>query len=691
MNRNDAIQRRLIDRIRLNAKQSGEVVSIVAATHDLDPDFFEHDFLPTVLGIPNAEDHSFSGRIAVQRKLAACEFCGVLVSSAAYQGRPSLRTTVRPVSLPGARLHAKVVAIAYEHGVRLVAGSANLTVGGYRHNREVVGLLEAWDGDEASGRAVARELATVRAGIAELPFSGSAEYLATIDRMVARLPSPEQQDGSLVWSSTSRRLHTGLVQRWPASQPVERVVVVSPFWSEDGSASAPLRQLLTALKARAGFGRSCKVELIMDAARLHDGTQAVAFPAGFCVDCSDLGTVDVSARAADPTVDPAELDVKVDLTAARMLHAKVVVVCGGKFALAYAGSGNFTRSGWGFSRTANAEAGWILEGDARSLLASLIPKTVGASVTIRSAELMSATACLDSPELGAFWPSWLTDAELEPTGPGSSELHLRLAWSDAAPDGFAITTVPHDDVRGVELVRGGSPAGAALCALDRRTLHQLLVDREVLVTDLTRQVDARFPINLAPGDARLLLPIAPNAARPGEQALLAYYQGRLTFEELYPDPLDPVHELKPGPRAVAESGVDTTRIQSYQVREFVNALPGMVRELTEVRGPRAVLDQAFLGEVSPVALARLVRDEARTGRKTATAAAFQLTEIRRAVCTALRHVDGRDPAVLEQVGSAALDRIASLIAELKANAPGLFERRGAFDRYEQRLRKEGSE
>jgi phosphatidylserine/phosphatidylglycerophosphate/cardiolipin synthase-like enzyme len=40
-------------------------------------------------------------------------------------------------------LHAKVTLLHFEHAVRLIVGSANLTKQGYRENREAVAVLTA--------------------------------------------------------------------------------------------------------------------------------------------------------------------------------------------------------------------------------------------------------------------------------------------------------------------------------------------------------------------------------------------------------------------------------------------------------------------------------------------------------------------------------------------------------------------
>ena len=75
-------------------------------------------------------------------------------------------------------------------------------------------------------------------------------------------------------------------------------------------------------------------------------------------------------------------------------------------------------------------------------------------------------------------------------------------------------------------------------------------------------------------EARLLLPVSPGSPPPGEKLLLAYYQGRIAPEDIYPPPPDENNTPAepPIPHNASESEVDTSRIQSYQIREFVEAL-----------------------------------------------------------------------------------------------------------------------
>ncbi len=113
--------------------------------------------------------------------------------------------------------------------------------------------------------------------------------------------------------------------------------------------------------------------------------------------------------------------------------------------------------------------------------------------------------------------------------------------------------------------------------------------------------------------------------RPSEADLIAFFQGRISLEDVYPPPEDGA-QVHGGAAQTLDNAVDTSRILAYQVRNFVEALPGIRQELKNSAVSEQSIRVSALGPVSPVALAReIVRavDEGRSG----VAAGFQLTEL----------------------------------------------------------------
>ncbi|HEY6725478.1 MAG TPA: hypothetical protein VI197_15690, partial [Polyangiaceae bacterium] len=630
---------------------SGSIVRIVALTHNLEPDFFDEDLLPNVLGLSRVDDRSYAAGIALQRKLQGIT-CRVLMAQSAYGGRPGLRTEIRPVSLPLGRLHAKCFVAEYERAVLLSIGSANLTSNGFRRNREVAGVLltqREKPGDAAS------ILEALNGAIQSLePIKATwlppvlDDLAAVRDKVRGWHPEPPPPPHRVVWSDTKHCLLDAILAAWGAATPIRRVHIVSPFWCEDGQDPSPLRTLLTRLRSDGMLGDRVQVHLYFNAQALEGGVHRPAYPAGFQVVYADFPGVQMIAHAVRPDVDASDVDFKVELNATRSLHAKVLLLEGEHTALAYAGSANFTRRGLGLSKAGNIEAGWLLHGNARELR-PLIPPALDETEVIASGSV--ATGGPAGEEDGPYFPEFMLEATLRPDPDQADVLQLVLAWSESAPSRFEVQRVVSEvdggAYGGTSLLTADGSAGQAALALDADGARALLQTREVWVHNHDIGQGGAFPVNLT-ADARLLLPLAPGATRPGEEALLAYYQGKLSFEELYPEP-QPESAARQPLDSLERSGVDTTHIQSYRIRAFVEALPGMLNELTSVCGPRPLLELTFLGDTSPVGLARCIEGEARCGQKTPTAAAFQLVEILRVIREAARHVGEREPAVLADV------------------------------------------
>ena len=663
---------------------------LVALTHNLEPAFFDDDLLPNVLGLSRTDDRSYAAGIELQRKLQGIS-SRVLMAASAYRGRPSLRTEVHPLSLGGSgRLHAKYFVAEHERAVLMSIGSANLTSNGFRKNREVAGVMVT---TEETLDDAATMLQTVAGAIRTLERLDQAwtpavlsDLEAVRDKIVGWHSSTTESRHRIVWSDGEHRLLDVLVGAWNGA-PIGRISIVSPFWSEDGQQPSPLRELLERLRAAGCLADSVEVHLYFDAHALEGGDYNPAYPSRFRVRHEDLSGIKVVAHAIDPRVDKSELDVKVDIYDARPLHAKVLLLEGARQGLAYAGSANFTRNGFGIGRSANIEAGWLLQGSSEEL-SGLIPPTIGNPAPIQSGAVTAEVPKLEE-EAVPYFPDFLSEVSLKVDPQRLDQLELSVRWSKSAPKRFEIRTLRFSDSAaagaGDMLLLGkGGKAGEALVSLAPESVRQLLQAREVWVQNQDQNLAGAYPVNVAP-EARLLLPLAPGAARPGEEALLAYYQGQISFEELYPDPED---SLETGPRSLdglERSGVDTTRIQSYRIRAFVEALPGMLSELSRVCGPQPLLEMAFLGETSPVGLARCIVTEVSTGMKSPTAAGFQLVEILRVLREAAAHVGQRDPKLLRDVAERAERQISALLETLQTDRPETFEPGGAFGRYQQAI------
>jgi hypothetical protein len=612
-------QRKLVDRLA-SEPAYGPLQAVLATTYELDPTFIETDFLPAVLGLGAWDDRSWASRIALERALAGLEAVSILTDLRKYRGRPrSLHVEVVPaVGAPGQLLHAKVLLLVHENAVRLQAGSANLTDAGYRHNREVVLPLVASEGTPEVAALVRSALREMPALLGPWWSKGAERVRALADEKLSAWAGGMPEGVEFVWGGGEEPIWKSFLGRWPKGERVGRLSVVSPFWSEEGP-TGPFTRLVGALQAGGMLETDAEVTLYVEAEPGERGGYRPRLPALGRFDPASLG-LRMSAVAVDPR--PSDDGVGEDVLKRRALHAKVVVMEGPRTTLAYVGSANFTTPGWGAGedpRRAHIEAGFTLALAAPDA-AGLLPPTTGRPVVIDA-----GIADVPVPEMDAeaAVPTFLRDVRLEPE---DDRLRLLVAVIPEKVHGpFHIAL--HGDVTHVLLESGSGCAAEHRLGLEPDTLRKLLRDQQVTVSWWEGTGPSDFPVNVDL-DARAALPVGPGDGKPGEHLLLQYYQGRIAYPDLFPPPPGYEEDSETLHSPADETRVDTSRIQSYQVREFVEALQGIRDDIRAASiGTRATMRLALFGPVSPIALARQIRDAALEKRRSPTAAGFQLVEI----------------------------------------------------------------
>ena len=128
----------------------GKPIACLATTYTFSAEFLETELLPRFLGLefdPAEREPAF----VVEREEALDQVTvAVFVDQDHVDSRQTtLRWDQIPIRVPRGIQHAKVTVLAWERMVRLIVGSANLTVPGYRHNREVVSVLDFFDDAES--------------------------------------------------------------------------------------------------------------------------------------------------------------------------------------------------------------------------------------------------------------------------------------------------------------------------------------------------------------------------------------------------------------------------------------------------------------------------------------------------------------------------------------------------------------
>ncbi len=490
------------------------------------------------------------------------------------------------------------------------------------------------------------------------------------------------------------------VEWWPPGESIDRLSAVSPFWSEERGETGPLGQLLGHLRDSGLLRKGAEVRLLTEAKDLGEGRRVPVLPESYgALDLSGFGVV-ASALAVDPGVLPAEVEQAEGILVARPLHAKVLLFEGPTTSLLYLGSANFTNRAWGFlppGAARNVEAGLVLRrtGKDRALLAALLPGTVGNPVELIGAAAAQIAQAPDR-EPQPPWPGFLRDVRLCAPVPSAGEpkasderLVLEAVIEEAAVEGAWSLSLRGEDLPSEVLLNSTAAItnGKLIVEPAAAQLERLLRDQQVVVRWWVHEGSREFPINVSL-EARERLPVAPGAGRPAESQLLAYYQGRIRFEDLFPEPLGGAGGGAEGSAAEQLSVVDTDRIQSYQLREFVEALKGVRDDLRAAsKAAPSAMRLALRGAVSPVQLARAVDREVREGRRTPTAGSFQLFEI---VCCLLE-ARGFEVSPLHAERwlthvSEASALTESLLAGLLETQPELADKKSGFGRYEKAIR-----
>lgn len=642
----------------------GTPVAILATTFDLDPHFVDVDWLPSVLGLQAKDDGSARSRAELEVALARVEQTVVLTEASRFNGRPkSLRVLMHPKKAEHGVLHAKVTLLVYPEAVRLLVGSANLTPGGYRLNTEVALPITATAKHPEAGSLIRQALDGAPQALAAwwCPEAKGVvdEARGVLDAI--RAPRPKARDEeAFLWGGTGEPLWRQVLDRWPKSEKIEKITIVSPFWSASVG-DGPIGRLAAELKRRKILSKDAALSLVTAWARATDPTYVPQLHADYgTFDFASIG-LRATVAAATARVDPEEAR-GAELLRERPLHAKCLLLEGKERSLAYVGSANFTSTGWGFGAAANVEAGVVLErsGRDRAALAGILPKT-GAAVPLDgkgSAHLVTP-APMESP---APWPEFLRNAELQQART-SDRLVLAVDVDlETAPETWSFSLARESAARPV-------PGGASRFEVPPTDDELRALWREQVIFVQWAGTPAEgvaFPVNAA-ASLRERLPFGDPSLAPTEQDLLAFYQGRIDAAEAASGAeAEAEAERRAGAGAAPEQAVDTSRIVAYQIRAFVEALPGIEADIASAAVSAPTITLSLVGPISPVALGKQALEAVKRGRS-ATAGGFQLVELLALLDRVARiEVDARLDAHWKKNLAEARTRLAALLDEVRA-------------------------
>jgi hypothetical protein len=663
------------------AEADGPLQSVVLATYGLSleqPNFFEQDFLPALLGIGGIRDRGYTAPVNLERRLADA-YCALICDAHALaEGiRPSLRIDVVPVARP--RHHAKVVLIHRSRLVRLVISSANLTHAGYRIQREIAAVLDFRPAGLLSSSiladAVARWIAVL--GDSATPSIRSALQASVVaaegwtEPTTPRRPSPVR----VVFGGGEKPLWQELVEAWPTNEPLLFWQVCSPFWPSAGTERSPFDLIAEGLHRRNVSMRNASIEVICLADVIGDRGRPM-FPFRLLRELRERNFAVRQGRIVPARLETLEEEIPgTKAEGQRALHAKWILLRGPTSTALLLGSSNFTNSGLGVGnpRTSNIEAGILLSCPSHELVdvGWHLPLVESASVDWASCATNDLTAPLAETDEPIDWPDHIRRVELD------------IRWEDGADPGGALLVdfvpdrfcsfeimVPEESGESLPIrilaVERYSPEseGHVRVEIGAAVVRRLLVRRVVRVLWGEPSRRALFPINIFE-TAKTGLP-SILGAKPNEQQLLAYFHGRIGEDDLLLL-LEQRASSTVGENPVEADKSPPVQLQNYLVREFVEGLFGLLEMLSSASSSPRALEQSLLGDFSPASLAEQIVQAFLAGRRSATATAFQLTELLRIVSSLpavipanTSHVDRRN---IQSIVAKAILRLLSHIAK----------------------------
>jgi hypothetical protein len=657
---------------------AGAPVACIATTFTFDPVFFEEECLARFLGLDSAvlsdSGAADAAYYVIQREAALEEArATVLVDRGEASSATSHRWDVVATGAPpGGVQHAKVSVLMWENVVRLIVGSANLTLSGYRSNIEVF-----WTFDWPSSERVAHLFASAADFLEVLlkrhttgdvaaasPRGRARETVAAlrerVDTADIRPASRGEAQLELVHTLNDGTLIDQAFDAcWREGSP-SQATVVSPYFVSRAAGAETRPAGLDAVRQRLSRRGQVACEVAVTAVELPNAQVRIEAPEEICASAG-RGELYVSLwRRSDKETD-------------RTLHAKVMCWVRNNWTLLLMGSANCTGAGLG------------LEGAPRNV------------------ELCIAIGDRLSNPVGRALGHWLP--VLEPLPAGELLWDRALAEEDGAfaarlPDKFHEALYhPEEDSVTVELGRDAEP-------------HEWeITDADAVWFTSTKhggEAHLLFPLGGDPpplklavrwqdrhGDrqvADLVVNVADRAALPPPPEL-----GELTLEEMldllsagsrFRSALQRVLRRR-GLLSTAAAGaaeldpharVDTSGFVLQRMRRAGRALEGLRERLERPVAHRDAAERRLRGPFSPAMLGEQLAIAREDGRLGGREHAFLVAELILCLRTTVWQVIGEefDVAWCDQQVEQLIGELASgLAVEDRAIADYLARARGA--------------
>jgi hypothetical protein len=641
---------------------AGRPIGCVATSFTFDADFFSRDCLSRFLGLTAAlgeGDHVTDLSLVIEEEERLGEASVVvLVDRSAGAVPRNLRWDLLPVSIPNALLHAKAAVLVWEHTVRIIVGSANLTRAGYRRQVELVCGFEFSSERSDTPRAIADQLLDEVERIideAAAAYSGATSRArATISAArtrVAEFARVAPVKGVKLAVAPVRPGRTALeafAEVWSGSAP-RRCRAASPFW--DGTPGGPADNGVAAiagvLSERRHRGARPVLELVADRT-LVDGRFVVRAPATITDSVPGHVEASVLAFAADGE--------------GRRLHAKCVQFDDGRTIATMFGSSNLTAKGLGLHASSHRELNlWICAG-LTTPTGKWLRKLIDDDGPVEPGEELVPEP--DEDELAAVTvPTGFVAAVL--TGAGAAtELHLELD-ADHLPSDWSVRAPgvqEHPILAAADLTPPLTGQITHVVAIGDVAVLPSVLEVTWLVDGSERTAAWMVVVD----DPAALPPPAALRDLPVDLVLRVLASTRPLRAELE----DQIREQERLAAQATEDVLDPLRRHVLttallpRVRAHSRALTGIRKRLEQPISSNDALQWRLHGALGPAWLARRIADESSTGAQWLPGeAAFLLSELALTICRV--EWDVRPPVTNARLDAAVgqlLDEIEACIA-----------------------------
>ena len=351
---------------------AGRPLACLATSFTFEADFFEQQCLARFLGLDwkRGEGDDLAFLIEQEEKLAETRVAVVVDRASATEGR-SLRWDLLPLGVRGGVMHAKTVLLVWEHAIRAVIGSANLTSAGYRRQLEAQVVFDLYEDGEGPVETV-RELIAAQADLVRQmpgpttprrPKQHALSILRDAERRIAALGVRDtKRPGAryAVISGGPRRPVLAQLERVSPRGPARTATVLSPYFDSGERDSEAVGALAELLAARG----TTDVRFVVAAEQLESKVR---------VQAPEIVLRSLPARVTGTLHQlrwPSDEE-------PRPLHAKALVLARDDWVTGLVGSSNFTCAGLGLAARANLEINVAVGADPRSpagrALLALVP------------------------------------------------------------------------------------------------------------------------------------------------------------------------------------------------------------------------------------------------------------------------------------------------------------------------------